>query len=124
MTTKKTSAGRRHGALKTPTTQSVVQKVQRRTSAKNGGEQSDWVRRLHSTRDKRAESAAAAPAPKRMPSAPKVAEGVGKDNASKDNTANQRNPNHEQFYKSRGLPARPADWEMAQMPRVSRPGAR
>lgn len=32
-------------------------------------------------------------------------------NPMRDNTANQRNPNHEQFYKSRGLPGRPADWD-------------
>ena len=33
--------------------------------------------------------------------------------AERDNHANNLNPNNEQFWKSRGYPERPKDWESA-----------
>lgn len=45
-------------APKTPVTKEAVRRVQSRTAAGNGGQQSDWTRRLQSTADRRAAEAA------------------------------------------------------------------
>jgi hypothetical protein len=52
--TKQTNGGPRRQAPKAPTTQDAVRRVQGSTATKNGGQQSDWTRRLQSTADKQA----------------------------------------------------------------------
>ncbi|WP_323144853.1 hypothetical protein [Massilia phyllosphaerae] len=60
---KQTKAAPKSAAVKTPTTKDVVKRVQGSTAADNGGEQKDWVRRLQSTADKRANAETAPPPP-------------------------------------------------------------
>jgi hypothetical protein len=52
--TKQSKATPQRPAPKTPITQEAVRKVQRRTAANNGGQQSLWTRRLQSVADQRA----------------------------------------------------------------------
>lgn len=105
------SARRAHP--KTPTTQAVVSKVQRITATKNNGRQAEWVGNLQRAVDKKSQPTKAAPPSKEREPA-------------KDNRANQRNPNHEQFHKSRGLHGRPLDWDKSTSkgPVQPKPGAK
>lgn len=84
----KHTAPARRTAAKTPTTPAVVEKVQRITASKNDGRQASWVGNLQSVVDKKT----------RPPGTP-----AQKPISPTDNTANQRNPNNDQYYKSRGL---------------------
>lgn len=53
--TKQTTASTKRPAPKTPTTKEAVKRLQRDTAAKNDGKQAEWVDRLQSTADKRAQ---------------------------------------------------------------------
>lgn len=127
-------------AAKTPTTQTVVSKVQSITAKKNEGRQAEWTRNLQRTVDTKLRPVAqAAPSQKTDTPRPGQAEKQGstistgakhvdrKDspphpqpttsspqkqrNPANDNHSNQLNTTNEQFYKSRGLPGRPTDWK-------------
>lgn len=110
----------RVAALKTPTTRAVVQRVQRSTASKGNGQQAPWVSALQRTADKTAASTMTSQRPAKESNnqrrqAPQPRPGPTPEHA-RDNRANQRNPNNDQFYKSRGLPGRPTD-RNAQSPR-------
>lgn len=125
-------------AVKTPTTQTVVSKVQSITAKKNQGQQARWVANLQRTVDTTSRFAAlAATSQNAVVSRPGQAKTQGaalsnghqhgdqkgspprpqptnstthsKKNPADDNRSNQLNTNHEQYYKSRGLAGRPTD---------------
>lgn len=104
----KNQAGKtaRGGVPKNVTTPTVVAKVQSVTATRNDGRQAPWTSSLQRTVDKRAEPAA----PGRQPRSPLRTASNGTQQPANDNKSNQRNPNHEQYHKSRGLPGRPEDW--------------
>lgn len=104
----KNQAGKtvRGGVPRNPTTSAVVAKVQSITATRNEGRQAPWTSNLQRNADKRAKPAASG----RQPHPPLRAASDGGKQPANDNKSNQRNQNHEQYHKSRGLPGRPADW--------------
>ncbi len=102
-----TTKALRAAAPKTPTTRAVVQRVQRSTASNGNGQQAPWVSALQRTADKAAAGAPTSQGPARK-SGDQPRPAPTPDHA-KDNRANQRNPNNVEYYKSRGLPGRPAD---------------
>lgn len=113
----------RAAAPKTPPTPAVVQRVQRSTASKGNGQQAPWVSALQRTADKAATRTPTNQRPAKESSdqpRPSPRPAHTPDHA-KDNRANQRNPNNVEYYKSRGLPGRPADQANHSSRRVTSP---
>ncbi|WP_312548730.1 hypothetical protein [Massilia sp.] len=116
----------RRAPTKTPVTQAVVAKVQRVTAKNSGGQQAPWVSNLQRTVDAKHQPMRKATTGLKhaAPTATKGSKGSTDQKNShpeNDNHSNQRNPNHEQYYKSRGLPERPAEWDKSGDKRLDEP---
>jgi len=107
---KKPTAPQRNIVVKTPTTKAAVQRVQRSTSTKNGDSQSGYSSRLQSTVDKKGTPSQTSSSNQSQHRDKGASTTTAQHRSAANNNANQLNPNHKQFYRSRGLPGRPEAW--------------